>query len=115
MFIFKMSINVVGSGMSLVTQMQLVGDLQNVWIMFDHVKHVASWTTMFCHVYDSTYCKMMTIVICDMHSKDKEVQQVMWTKLNDTMLKHKVLKLNFKGFMVDNAQATWNMIIIFYG
>ncbi len=29
MFVFKMSINVVGSGMSLVTQMQLVGDLQN--------------------------------------------------------------------------------------
>jgi hypothetical protein len=49
---FKISINGVGSGKSLVTQMQLIGDLQNVWIMFDHVKHVAIWTIMACHVYD---------------------------------------------------------------
>ncbi len=42
MFIFKMSINDVGSGMSLVTQMQPIGGLQNVWIMFDHVKNVVN-------------------------------------------------------------------------
>jgi hypothetical protein len=30
--------------------MQPTGDLQNVWIMFDHVKCVAGWTTMACHV-----------------------------------------------------------------
>ncbi len=115
MFIFKMSLNVVGSGMSLVTRMQLVRDLQNAWIMLDHVKHVVRWTCMVCHVYNSAYCKLMTIAICDMHFKDAEVQQVMWTKLNDTMLKHMFLKLNFKGFMVDNAQANWNTIIIVYG
>jgi hypothetical protein len=45
--------------------MQLAGDLQNVWIMFDHVKHVAGWTTMVCHVYDPAYYKMMTIMVCD--------------------------------------------------
>ncbi len=39
-FIFKMSINGVGNGASLVTRMQLVKDLQNAWIMFDHVKCV---------------------------------------------------------------------------
>ncbi len=39
-FIFKMSINGVGSGISLVIRMQPIRDLQNVWIMFDHVKHV---------------------------------------------------------------------------
>jgi len=49
---FKISINGVGSGRSLVTQMQLAGDLQNVWIMFDHVKHVVIWIIMACHVYD---------------------------------------------------------------
>jgi hypothetical protein len=65
-FILKMSINGIGSGVSLVMQMQLRGDLQNDWIMFDHVKCVAGWTTMACHVYDHTYCKMMTIMICDM-------------------------------------------------
>jgi hypothetical protein len=30
------------------------------------VKHVKKWTTMACHVYDSTYCRVMTIAICDM-------------------------------------------------
>jgi hypothetical protein len=79
-----MSINDVGSGTNLVTRMQPIGGLQNV-CMFDHVKCVASWTTMACHVYNSAYCKVMTIEVCDIHSKDMEAQQVMWTKLNDTM------------------------------
>jgi hypothetical protein len=39
----------------------------------------------------------------------------MWTKLNDTMLKHGFRKLNFKGFMTDNTQANWNIIKIVYG
>jgi hypothetical protein len=80
-----MSINVVGSGGSLVTQMQHAWDLQNVWIMFDHVKHADGWTSMACHVYDLAYCKMMTITICDMQFEGMEVQQVMWTKFNDMM------------------------------
>jgi hypothetical protein len=41
----------VGSGMNLVMQMQLRRDLQNVWIMLDHVECVARWTTMPCHVF----------------------------------------------------------------
>jgi hypothetical protein len=40
-FIWKMSINGMGSGVSLIMRMQPRGDLQNVWIMFDHVKCVA--------------------------------------------------------------------------
>jgi len=48
-----MAINGVGSGVNLVMQMQPRGDLQNTWIMFDHVKCVASWTTMAHHVYKS--------------------------------------------------------------
>jgi hypothetical protein len=83
--------------------------------MFDHVKRVAGWTTMACHVYDHAYCKVMTIVICDMQSKDIKVQQIMWIKLNETMLKHMFPKLNFKGFMIDNTQANWNTINIVYG
>jgi hypothetical protein len=54
--------------------MQLRGDLQEAWIMFDHVKHVVGWTTMACHVYNHAYCKVMTIAICDMQSKDIKVQ-----------------------------------------
>ncbi len=39
----------------------------------------------------------------------------MWTKLNETMLKHEFPKPNFKGFMADSAQANWNAIKIVYG
>jgi len=39
----------------------------------------------------------------------------MWTKFNETMLKHEFPKPNFKGFMADNAQANWNIIRIVYG
>ncbi len=76
-FIFKMSINGVGNGVSLVTRMQPSKDLQNTWIMFDHVKCVVGWTTMVCHVYNPAYCKMMTITICDMQFEDTKVQQIM--------------------------------------
>jgi len=51
-FIFKMSINGVKSGIKLVTCMQHVGDLQNIWIKFDHVKCVDGWTTMVYNVYN---------------------------------------------------------------
>ena len=46
------------------------GDLEDVWIIFDHVKRVKHWTTMACHVYDSVYCRVMTIAVCDMQSED---------------------------------------------
>jgi hypothetical protein len=35
---FKMSMDGYSSGCELVKQMQLGGDLQATWIMFDHVK-----------------------------------------------------------------------------
>ncbi len=37
----------------------------------------------------------------------------MWKKLNNTMFKHKFLKPNFKGFMMDNMQANWNVRIVY--
>jgi hypothetical protein len=64
------------NGVDLVKQMQLGGDLQDVWIMFDHVKRIKKWTTMACHVYDSTYCRVMTIAICDMQLVDAAAQSV---------------------------------------
>jgi hypothetical protein len=39
----------------------------------------------------------------------------MWTKLNETMLKHEFPKPNFKGFMANNTQAKWNVVKIVYG
>jgi hypothetical protein len=59
--------------------------------------------------------KVMTIAICDRESKDTKVQQIMWTKLNETMLKHEFPKPNYKGFMANKAQANWNAIKIVYG
>jgi hypothetical protein len=54
--------------------MQPTRDLQNPWIMFDHVKRVVDWTTMACHVYNPASCKVMTITICDMQSEDTKAQ-----------------------------------------
>jgi hypothetical protein len=71
--------------------------------MFDHVKHVVGRTTMACYVYDPVYYEKLTITICDMQSKEIETQRLMWTKFNETMLKHEFPKPNFKGFMTDNA------------
>jgi hypothetical protein len=82
--------------------------------MIDHVKHVTSWTTMACHVYDLTYCKIITITICGMQFENIKAQQIMWTKFNHTMLKHMYHEQNFKGFMVDNAQANYNVVKIVY-
>ncbi len=65
-FLFKMSIDGVKSEMGLIARMQSKGDLKNSWIMFDHVKHVTTQTTMACHVYDLTYCKILTIAVYDM-------------------------------------------------
>jgi hypothetical protein len=75
-FVFKMSEMGPGSGVDLVKRMQPGGDVESSWIMFDHVKRVKHWTTMACHVYDSTYCRVMTIACCDMQSEDKDAQVI---------------------------------------
>ncbi len=62
--------------------MQLGDDLQNAWMMFDHVKRVQGWMTMACHVYDLVYCKVMTIVVRDVQFKDMEARCILWKKLN---------------------------------
>jgi hypothetical protein len=71
----------------------------------DHVKHVEGWTTFACHVYDSFYYKVMMIAICDMQSENTEAQCVMWKNLNKFMANNGVPNPNFKGFMVNSAQA----------
>ncbi len=80
-YLFKMSTFRLVSGVDLVKQMQPRGDLANTWIVFDHVKCVQAWTTMACHVYDTTYCHVMTIVVCDMQFEDVDSQCFMWFSL----------------------------------
>jgi hypothetical protein len=58
---------------------------------------------MACHVYDATYCKVMTIALCYMQSEDTKVQCIMWRELNDLMRKNGVENTNFKGFMANSA------------
>jgi hypothetical protein len=112
--VFKMSEVGPGSGVDLVKRMQPGEDMENAWMMFDHVKRVKQWTTMTCHVYDSTYCCVMTIASCDMQSEDSEAQIVFWKNLNVVMERNGVVNPNFKGFMADSAQANWNAVRIIY-
>jgi hypothetical protein len=57
--------------------MQPSGDLQDAWIMFDHKKHVKNLTTKAYHVYDSAYCRVLTLIICDIYSEDAVAQSVL--------------------------------------
>ena len=51
-YLFKMSTYGQGSSVSLVCRMQSGGDLENEWVMFDHVIQVKDWTTFRVHIYD---------------------------------------------------------------
>jgi hypothetical protein len=104
-FVFKMSEVGPSSDVDLVKWMQPGSDLQDAWMMFDHIKRVKKWTTMACHVYDSTYYYIMTITICDMQSEDAAVQSVLWKNLNVVLMRHGVLEPKFKGFMADSARV----------
>lgn len=84
--------------------------MKNFWIMFDHVKRLRDWSMMACHVYDNIHYKVLTITSCDMQSKDVHAQTLLWENLNAIMLENDVPKVNFKGFMLDNAQANWNVV-----
>ena len=113
-FVFKMSEVGPGSGVDLVKRMQPGGDLEHAWIMSDHVKRVAKWTTMACHVYDGTYQRIMTIACCEFQSEDKDAQVLFWHNLNQVMAWHGIPHPNFIGFMANSAQANWKVVRIVY-
>jgi hypothetical protein len=75
---FKISVDLPGSGVDLVKRMQEGGDMENSWIMFDHIKCLKDWTTLACHVYDSKYYKVLTIACCDMQFEDGATQTLFW-------------------------------------
>ena len=114
-FVFKMSIDLPRSGVDLVKRMQEGGDMENSWIMFDHVKRLKDWTTLACHVYDSKYCKVLTITCCDMQYEDDATQTLFWENLNIVMAENEVSTVNFKVLMADNVQANWNAVRKIYG
>ena len=101
-FVFKMSEVGPGSDIDLVTRMQPGGDLQDSWLMFDHVKRVNNWTTMVCHIYDLQYYRVMTVAVCGMQSEDCEAQCFMWRCLNKVMARYGLMIVNFKEFMAQD-------------
>ena len=91
-----------------------VGDLENAWMMSDHVKRVKRWTTMAAHVYDETYQQVMTISCCDFQSEDKDVQVLFYQNFNHVIAQHGIPHPTFIGFIADSAQANWNIVRIVY-
>ena len=97
-FAFKMLVDLAGSGVDLVKRMQSGGNIENSWIMFDHVKYLQDWTTMAYHVYNNKHCKVLTIPCCDMQSEDARVYTILWERLNVVVLENGVPNFNFKAF-----------------
>ncbi len=69
-YLFKIFIDGIVFKFDLVWQIQPSDDMQNAWVMFNHVKCVQAWMTMACHVYNIVYCKVMIIASYDMQFKD---------------------------------------------
>jgi len=81
----------------LVRWMQPKDDLQNACMMFDHIKCVQGWMTMACLVYDLFYCKVVTIMVCDMQSKDTKSSMNFVVEVNQNCWKIKVGYVHFQG------------------
>jgi len=78
--------------------------------MFEHVKRVQEWTTMACHGYDPMYYKVFTIAICEMQFESTKIQCVMWTKINQVMLRFNFVNPNFKRFMANNDAPSSSLL-----
>lgn len=103
------------SGVDLVKWIQPRGDLENAWLMLNHVKRVHSSTTMACHVYNASYYRVMTIAACDMQSEDSVAETIVWRNLKAVMACHDVPNPKFKDYMANIAQANWNSVRIVNG
>jgi hypothetical protein len=68
-----MLVDRLGRSVDFIKRIQLEGNLENAWPMFDYVKRIQAWTTMVCHVYYARYCKVITIILCDMQPEDMKV------------------------------------------
>ena len=63
--------------MDLVKRIQIRRDMENTWVMFDHVKHLKDWTTLAYYVYDSKYYKVLMIACSNMQSTDGRAQTLL--------------------------------------
>ena len=113
-FVCRKPIDLPGSDVDLVKRIQVGGDMENSWIMFDHVKHMKDRTALAYQIYNK-YCKMLTIVCRDMQSVDGVVHILFWKNFNFFMMKNEISKMNFKDFMTYNVQTNWNEVKKIYG
>lgn len=112
--VFKMSTKGPGSGVDLVNRMRPGGNLQDMWVHFDHVHRVLGWPTMSAHVYDPYVRELMTIATCEFMVEDRFAQAEFWKMLNDVVQKCGFAKPEFRGFMADEANANWLAIRTVY-
>ena len=57
--VLKMPLDLASSGVDCVRRMQSGGDMENSWIMLDHVKRLRNWTTVVCHVYNTNIVRFL--------------------------------------------------------
>jgi len=70
--------------------------MENLCIMFDNVKRLKDRITMTCSVYDSRYCRVLTIACRDIQSEDGATQILFWKKLKFVISKNGVANIIFK-------------------
>ena len=104
-FVFKMSVDLPESGVNLIKRTHVGGNMENL-----NVKRSKDWTTFVCHVYDSKFCKVLTITCCDMQFEDIVTQMFFWKKMISIISENELSKMNFKDFMTITAYANWNAV-----
>jgi hypothetical protein len=62
------------------------------------------------HVYDIVYCHILIIAICDMQFEDVDSHMLMGKTFIWDHEKNGVINVNFKIFIVDFAQANFNIV-----
>ena len=73
-FVFKMSLDLAGSGADIVKCMQHSGDMENFLDNVDHVKCLYDCTIVAGHVYNNKHGKVLTIACCDIQSEDAQAE-----------------------------------------
>lgn len=89
--------------------------MENLQVIFDHIKHRKDSTTLTCHVYNSKCRKVSTIMWCGMQFENGTTQILLWENLNFVMAENGVSNTNFKGFKVDNMLANCDVVMKIYG
>jgi hypothetical protein len=64
---------------------------------------------MTCHVYNTKYCKVRTIVCCGMQSENSVVPTLFRESLNSVMAKNGVAHVHFKDLMIDSFKLIGTM------